>query len=270
MREATVLIPTFDHGRLIRHALASAQAQTVGDIEIFVVGDGAPAIARETVEAAASADPRIRYFENPKGARHGERHRHRALAEATGRIVCYLSDDDLWFPDHVAEMARLLRDADFAVGMQGRFWPDGRMYAQATDIALVHYRRARTLLGEKAGLSTGAHTLEFYRRLPDGWRPAPPGVFTDQYMWQQFWAVPGCRTVSSERPTGLGFTSNLRKDMSLDEREQELADWAVAIGDAERLQRLREQILAANFRNATRDADFLAGQCEALGSRLSS
>ena len=185
MPEATVLIPTFDHGPLIRHALASAQGQTLRDIEIFVVGDGAPAVTREIVERAAAGDPRIRYFENPKGERHGERHRHRALGEATGRIVCYLSDDDLWFPDHVATMAELLTEADFAGGMQGRFHPDGWIYGQACNLALRQYRSPKTKLGIKLGLSSGAHTLAFYRRLPEGWRPAPPDVFTDQYMWRQ-------------------------------------------------------------------------------------
>jgi glycosyltransferase involved in cell wall biosynthesis len=267
MREATVLIPTFDHGRLIRHALASAQAQTLRDIEIFVVGDGAPAITRETVTQAAAADPRIRYFDNAKGERVGERHRHRAIAEATGRIVCYLSDDDLWFPDHLAEMARLLKDADFAAGMQGRLHPDGRLYAQAADVALLYYRRPTTRLAAKIGLSAGGHTLELYRRLPEGWRPAPPDSYSDQHMWQQIWAVPGCRAVSSVRPTGLGFTSAIRKTMSLEEREREIGQWAAAIADPGRLQQLREAILAEQFRDATRDANFLAWRNEVLENR---
>jgi len=258
MPEATVLIPTFDHGPLIRHALAAAQGQTERDLEIFVVGDGAPAITREIVERAAADDPRIRYFENPKGERHGERHRHRALREATGRVVCYLSDDDLWFPDHVATMTELLTEADFAGGLQGWFHPDGWIYGQACDLSLRQYRSPRTKLGIKMGLSTGAHTLAFYRRLPEGWRPAPPDVFTDQYMWRQILATPGCRAVSSFRPTGIGFSSTLRTHMSLEERGREIERWAAAIADPVRLQRLREEILVANLRDATRDANYYA------------
>lgn len=254
MPEATILIPTFDHGPLIRHALASAQGQTMRDIEIFVVGDGAPAITREIVARAAAEDPRIRYFDNPKGERHGERHRHRALAEATGRIVCYLSDDDLWFPDHVATMAELLAEADFAGGMQGRFHPDGRIYAQACDLSLRQYRNPRITLGIKIGLSVGAHTLAMYRRLPEGWRPAPPEVYSDQHMWQQFFTAPGCRAVSSFRPTGIGFSSTLRAHMSLEQREGEIERWEAVIADPARLQRLREEILVANLKDATWDA----------------
>jgi glycosyltransferase involved in cell wall biosynthesis len=258
MPEATVLIPTFDHGPLIRHALASAQRQSVRDIEIFVVGDGAPPITRETVERMAATDPRIRYFDNPKGEGCGERHRHRALGEAVGRIVCYLSDDDLWFPDHVETMAELLQTADFAGGLQGRFFPDGRMYAQPANIALRPYRNPKTELGIKMGLSVGAHTLAFYRRLPEGWRPAPPGTYSDQHMWQQFFATPGCRAVSSFRPTGIGFTSAQRKHMSLEERAREMEPWDAAIADPARRQQLREAILVANLKSALSDASLYA------------
>ncbi len=59
-------------------------------------------------------DVRVRFFDFPKGERHGELNRHEALGEAKGRIVCYLSDDDLLLPGHVVEMGRLLENADFA------------------------------------------------------------------------------------------------------------------------------------------------------------
>jgi len=267
MREATVLIPTFDHGRLIRHALGSAQAQTLRDIEIFVVGDGAPAETRETVERAAAQDPRIRYFENPKGERLGERWRHEALAEASGRIVCYLADDDLWFPDHVETMAGLLADADFAGALQGRAYPDGRLYGQCSNFALPQYRNPNAAIGSKLGISGGAHTLAFYRRLPKGWQPAPADVRSDQHMWQQFFATPGCRAVSSFRPTCMTFISELRRHMSPEERERELESWWARIADPTRQQRLREEILAAHLENATSDANGYAEQLDRLGNR---
>lgn len=267
MREATVLIPTYDHGPLIRFALASAQWQTVRDIEIFVVGDGAPAITREIVAAAAATDPRIRYFDNPKGERQGERWRHEALAEASGRIVCYLSDDDLWFPDHLATMAGLLANADFAGALQGRVRADGSIYGQCSNFALPQYRNPRIALGSKLGLTGAAHTLAFYRRLPMGWHPAPQEVYTDQHMWQQFFGTPGCRAVSSFHPTCLTFLSTLRRHMSLDERELELEAWKARIGDAAELQRLREAILAAHLEDATSDANGYADQLHRLGSR---
>src|SRR5438876_12186578 len=38
----TVLVPTHDHGPLLRLSLRSALTQTVSELEIFVVGDGVP------------------------------------------------------------------------------------------------------------------------------------------------------------------------------------------------------------------------------------
>ena len=114
MPVATVVLPTHDHGSLLRLSLRTVQEQTVEDIEIFVIGDGVPDATRELVAEAAEGDPRIRFFDNPKGPRNGEIHRHASLAEARGEIVCYQSDDDLWCPDQVAELRDLLAAADFA------------------------------------------------------------------------------------------------------------------------------------------------------------
>lgn len=41
---------------------------------------------------------RFHVLDRPKGTRHGELYRHEALQVAKGKFVCYLSDDDLWFP----------------------------------------------------------------------------------------------------------------------------------------------------------------------------
>src|SRR5262249_18307632 len=110
MPEATVLIPTHDHGPTLLRAARSALAQSVEELELFIVGHGAPDVAREVVAELMAEDRRVRFFDNPKGPRHGEILRHAALAHARGRIVCYLSDDDLWLPDHLATMGRLLRE----------------------------------------------------------------------------------------------------------------------------------------------------------------
>ncbi len=46
-------------------------------------------------------------------ARNGEIYRHEALQLAKGKFVCYLSDDDSWFPDHLQYMEQALSKADF-------------------------------------------------------------------------------------------------------------------------------------------------------------
>jgi glycosyltransferase involved in cell wall biosynthesis len=37
---ATILVPTYNHGRTLWYSVRSALAQTISEIEIFIVGDG--------------------------------------------------------------------------------------------------------------------------------------------------------------------------------------------------------------------------------------
>ena len=104
--KATVLVPTHDHGALLMLSVRSALAQSVDAIQVFIVCDGATADTLDAAEELRRSDARIRVLVHDKGPRHEEVYRHQALQEATGTIVCYLSDDDLWLPDHVASSPR--------------------------------------------------------------------------------------------------------------------------------------------------------------------
>lgn len=222
---ATVLIPTHDHGPTLRHSVASALAQTVTDIEIFIVGDGMPEAARDVARSVARLDSRIRLFENPKGPRHGEILRHEALREAVGHAVCYLSDDDLWMPDHVETMLALLEHHDFANALPLYLHPTKGLSSLTVNLEHDYFRRLMVSGTNRVPLSCGAHTLQMYRRLPHGWRTTPAGTFTDAYMWQQFLADPACRATSAVWPTVLGFPATMRTTMTTAERADELAYW---------------------------------------------
>src|SRR3970282_260372 len=86
MTDATILIPTHRHAALLPYSLRSALAQEGVSVEVFVVGDGFEDDTRAALELSLS-DPRVRFFDFPKGQGNGELHRHEALQEATGRIV---------------------------------------------------------------------------------------------------------------------------------------------------------------------------------------
>jgi hypothetical protein len=229
---ATVLIPTHDHGPLLEYSLRSALAQTIQDIEVLVIGDGVGDDTRSVLEVLRQKDERIRFFDNPKGPRHGEIHRHAALGEARGRIVCYLSDDDLWFPHHLETMEHLLGVTDLAHTLPVFVLPDGTVEGSLGDLALPEIRQ-RLLDGLNfIPLSCVGHTLDAYRRLPFGWRTTPEGTHTDLYMWQQFLAKPDCRCLSSSKLTVAHFPSPARTRLSDAERKLELASWARRLQDA--------------------------------------
>ncbi len=245
-----MLVPTTgERGPLLERALRSVLRQTVADLEVFVMGDGAGDGTRETAARIAAADRRVRFFDHAKGERRGEPHRHAALAEARGRIVAYLCDRDLMLPDHVATVAELLRGADFAHSLVSRLRPDGGPeFTVEVDLAVARDRRwVLSGWAHENGipLSFAAHTLEAYRRLPEGWRTTPPGSFTDIHMWEQFLAEPRCRAVSGARPTILYFPSYLRRGWSLARRCAELDAWIARIEAPGGPEAYRAEALAA-------------------------
>lgn len=225
--EATILIPTHDHAVLLPYAIRSALGQEAA-IELFVIGDG---VGDDTRVALAPflSDPRVRFFDNPKGERHGEAHRHVALREAAGDLVTYLSDDDILLPDHVREMGRLLTDADFAHPPPAWIGTDGRLGYFPFD-AEREDCRSLLLLGDEnsIGLTGASHTLALYRRLPHGWRPAPAGVYTDWHMWRQVFSLPNLVARTGSRLTCLHFPSPMRSELSMAARVDELERWSAA------------------------------------------
>src|SRR5690242_12643975 len=118
------MIPTTSgRGALLPFSVGSVLAQTVADLEVFILGDGVDDATRCIIHELMRHDARIRFFDHPKHARRGEPHRHAALAQARGRIVTYLCDRDLMLPRHLEVMGELLRDADFAHTLITRVTP---------------------------------------------------------------------------------------------------------------------------------------------------
>lgn len=240
----TVLIPTYDHGPLVLYALASALGQTYTCLEIVVVGDGAPAETAALVSEVARHDPRVRYAGNPKGLRHGEEHRARALAETQGKIVAYLADDDLWLPRHVETVVSALDGVDFVHTLPVRVNVDGSLFTWAVDLELPEFRALLLSGRNRIPFACGAHTREAYARTP-GWTPAPEGTFTDLFMWQKFLSVPGMRFRSLGIPTVLHFQAGERRGWTLGQRSAELENW---------LTRMREASWEAEFVRDVLDA----------------
>ena len=226
MALVTVLISTFDHADLIAYAIKSAKTQTLQDFEILVVGDGAPARTDEIMEKLCAEDSRIHYFPHPKGLGHGEEYRHAALQSAQGKYVCYLGDDDLWLPQHLEVMSKLLIEYDFVHTLHINMRPGSNLFARGGDVtkSLIN-KPLIQLSGSSFGPTCVGHTMSAYKKLPFGWRPKPEGVPSDIYMWKQWLEQPWCRFHSAAKATTLHFGSPQRKNWSILERLNELEYW---------------------------------------------
>lgn len=133
----SVVIPTYNRPELLcERSIPSALAQTHQNIEIVVVGDGSPP---EVGEALAFLDePRIRYFNlSVQGPYSDEPERawlavgtpayNRAIAEARGRWLAPLDDDDTFTPDHIERLLDEAREhrLELAYGLLRCNYPDG-------------------------------------------------------------------------------------------------------------------------------------------------
>lgn len=239
----TIIIPTHNHTDTLWYSVQSVLQQTRQDFEIFIVGDGVPERTRDIVAAMMRLDPRISFFDNPKGQRHGEIHRHEALKRATGGFVCYQADDDLWFPNHLEVMAKGLANHDLVHAMRMSVTLDGQLDTSIYDANVSATEIDRMRRSEAGfGLCAGAHRLDAYRRLPQGWHPTPAGFSTDLYFWLQFLDQPWCRYQSIRWPTSIHFSSVTRKDVGASTRIAELAWWWPRVMDKASRNRMHLEI----------------------------
>ena len=72
MTTFTVLVPTHDHADTLHFSVRSVLWQSLQEFEIFIVGDGVTEQTRAVVAGLLKHDSRIRFFDFPKGERHGE------------------------------------------------------------------------------------------------------------------------------------------------------------------------------------------------------
>ena len=96
MKEFSVVVTTFLHGKYVRSALESVINQTFKDFELIVIDDGSPDNTRE--EVAKVNDNRLRYIrQKPSGL--PAYSRNRGIELASGRLVALFDGDDTWRPD---------------------------------------------------------------------------------------------------------------------------------------------------------------------------
>lgn len=101
----SVVMAAYNGAALIGDTLASLEAQSFTDFEVIVVDDGSTDATREVVRARA--DPRIRLIESETNTG-PVRARNRAVAEARGRYVAGLDQDDLCRRDRLARQVAYL------------------------------------------------------------------------------------------------------------------------------------------------------------------
>jgi glycosyltransferase involved in cell wall biosynthesis len=104
----SVIIPTYGRARFLEEAVGSVLRQTVSDLECIVVDDA----SQTPVEL--EDDPRIRVIYRPENGGPAAA-RNSGLAEAKGKFITFLDDDDVYAPDRLAIAAEGLGHAPVAI-----------------------------------------------------------------------------------------------------------------------------------------------------------
>ncbi|MGJ8661297.1 MAG: glycosyltransferase [Bacteroidota bacterium] len=204
---ATIILPTTgDRGSILKFSVTSILQQSEEDWELFIIGDGVNEDTRKIAQKIANSDSRIQFFDFPKDESRGELRRHDLLInKAKGEIVCYLCDRDLFLYNHVKFLYEELQKHDFVNSMGALQYENGDVACTkmpaSDDAPAIRAKNARVSLMIEIPLSLVAHRLDAYKKLPHGWRVTPKGLYTDSYMWQQFYAEDWVKTSTLYRPT---------------------------------------------------------------------
>jgi glycosyltransferase involved in cell wall biosynthesis len=110
--QVSVVLPTHNRPRMLALTLHSVLWQEEVELEVVVVDDGSRDDVRAVVDGVGDARARLFRHERPLGVSAA---RNRGVAEARGRWIAFLDDDDLWAPDKLLAQLQSAEE-------QGRRW----------------------------------------------------------------------------------------------------------------------------------------------------
>jgi cellulose synthase/poly-beta-1,6-N-acetylglucosamine synthase-like glycosyltransferase len=132
----SIVVPLYNKQAFVAQALASIVAQDARHSrEVIVVDDGSTDQGAELVRELGL--PGVRLIRQANAGVSAARNR--GLAEASGRLVCFLDADDQYSPGFLDAMAALERDFPAARAYASGYctvWPDGRRRAHLYDAGL--------------------------------------------------------------------------------------------------------------------------------------
>lgn len=147
----SILIPTYNGERFLRHTLRSAMTQSHRNLEILVGDDGSTDGTPGILAALADEDPRIRVIRHEPNIGPLENPRH-LFAEARGEYVKFLMHDDVLATDCVRELVRGMESAPgttMAFSHRVLIDADGRQIPEHSFAKLLE--RPGTIAGRRLG-----------------------------------------------------------------------------------------------------------------------
>lgn len=179
----SVVIPLWNKRDSVVRAVRSVLGQSFGAFELIVVDDGSTDGSADLV--AAVGDPRLRLLRQANAGPGAARNA--GIEAASNDWIAFLDADDLWLPDHLAELDRI-RAAHPEAGLIGtapvRARPGDRLDPSSQPspvIRPIRYFAEVARIGDPLNASCAAIPLATYRTL---------GGFSDARLGEdsEYWA----------------------------------------------------------------------------------
>ena len=100
----SVIIATYNRQELLPRAIDSVLRQTFRDFELIIVDNGSTDNTR--MVARRENAPHVRYVLNPRPTKSCDAPRNLGIQMAKGKLVSFLDDDDIWYPDRLETVKR--------------------------------------------------------------------------------------------------------------------------------------------------------------------
>ena len=226
---ASAIVPTHDRASTLPVALRSIARQTVSNIEIIVVGDGATDEVAAAAETFAEADKRVRFLRFDKGENDGGDNRDRGVLEARSERIFYCDDDDIWLPQHVETLGPHLDGNDIVDTLAVSVGMIPVAATQRLHGALVNHGngRTRTLLAEhRLKLIFDTHLAHRKSRYVAMGRPwVNREIFSIDHLLTTFAADNDVRWTTLPTATALSLHGLGRRHATASERVAEIERW---------------------------------------------
>jgi glycosyltransferase involved in cell wall biosynthesis len=122
----SVVMATYGRGDYIAPSVESVLRQTFPSLELIVVGDGCDDNTEEVVGSFNSDRISWRNLAHNSGSQSFPNNE--GIRNARGQWICYMGHDDLWSPDHLAQLHALIQrdpSTDFVVSGSICYGPPG-------------------------------------------------------------------------------------------------------------------------------------------------
>ncbi|MBU0472740.1 MAG: glycosyltransferase [Bacteroidetes bacterium] len=106
----SVVIPSYNQAEYLKEALDSLFAQTYNNWEAVIINDGSKDHTKEVMESYAKKDSRIRPFSKENGGITSALNA--GLEKSKGEFFCWLSSDDLFYPQKLELQVNAFKDLD--------------------------------------------------------------------------------------------------------------------------------------------------------------